>query len=157
VKKVFKYRKKLRLIQGQSYLFKFHKKVISPDRSEYFVVIGPFGDKHLIPSEYYSFYKLELGKSYLCRVDKINCLGRIFMEPPHPYYKENNSYLFEYFEQIQEIQKSGDLYNQYRFRGKYSDNAFLDRKHTKLPDKLKFGFHSFKIQKISKGRVYLEH
>ncbi len=157
MKKVFKYRNKLHLEQGISYFFVFFKKILFPDQAEYFVAIDPFGDKHLIPTKYYSSYNLIVGTSYLCKIDKINCLGRIFIEPPHPYYRENNSYLFEYFEEIEKIHKSGNLYKYYQFRGEHTNNAFLNKKYSKLPQKLKSGLHYFRIQKITKGRVYIDY
>ena len=157
MKKVFKYRKKLRLEQGRSLVFKIHKKVVGPDGDDYFVMVDPFGDKHLVPVEYYSLYNLEVGKSYLCKVDKINCLGRIFIEPPHPFYKENKSYLFEFSKMFTEKHKSGYVYSYYLFRDKNKYKAFLNAEHFKLAPGLQSGFHSFRVKKISKGRVCIDY
>lgn len=157
MKKVFKYRKKLRLEQNQFYLFKLLKQTVSPDGNEYYVVVDPIGNKHLIPVEYYSLYNLEIGKSYLCKVDKINCLGRVFIEPPHPIYKENKSYLFGYLKIIKENHKLGYTYSYYQFRGENGYNAFFDSRNFKLPQNLKSGFHYFRILKISKGKVYIDY
>jgi len=156
MKKVYKYRKKLHLEQGQFYLFKLYKKVESSDGVSYYVLIDPFGNKHLAPAEHYLTYNLKIGSSYLCKIDKINCLGRIFIEPPHPFYKENKIYLFEFFKRIKEKHKSGNTYIYYIFLGENKYQAFLNTPNYNLPKYLKSGLHSFLVKKISKGKVYID-
>ncbi len=157
MKKVFKYRKKLGLEQGQFYPFKLLKKSLSPGGLDNFVMVGPNGDKHLVPVEHYSSYKLEPGKSYLCKVDKINCLGRIFIEPPHPFYQENKNYQFTYLRNVEMRHKSGNMFNFYLFKGENEYVAFLSIDNNEFSKNLKSGFHSFRVNKISKGIVYIDH
>ena len=141
--------------QGEKYLFYFQKKVLLPDDNEYFVLIDPFGTKHLIPTEYYQNYNLKTGEKYLCKVDKINCLGRIFIEPPHPFFTEGKSYAFRYLKTIQKQHKSGNIYTYCIFESKSGEPALVNADNLQLSDNLKQGFHLFKIEKITKGKVFI--
>ncbi len=142
--------------QGQKYLFYFQKKVFLPDGLEYFVAIDPFGDKHLIPTEHYADYNLQINKKYLCKVDKINCLGRIFIEPPHPFFKEAESYAFKYVKTVQKNHKSGNIYTYHIFISKDGEQALMNADNYTLIDDLKSGFHQFRIEKITKGQVFIK-
>ncbi len=155
MKKVYKYRKKLPLEQAKHYLFYFRKKIFLPDNQEYYVIIDPFGDKHLIPTAYYKAYQLKIGKEYLCKVDKINCLGQIFIEPPHPFFREGESYAFKYLKTAQKKHKSGNIYTYHIFESKNGEQALMNADNIILPEHLKSGFHQFRIEKISKGQVYI--
>ena len=155
MKKVYKYRKKLHLEQGKQYTFYFQKKVPLPDNFWYFIIIDPFGAKHLLPVEYYTHYNLKTGNSYQCKVDKINCLGRVFIEPPHPFYQEGKSYAFKYLETISKKHKSGNTYSYHVFINKKGEKALMNADEYLLPDHLKTDFHLFKIEKISKGVIYI--
>jgi len=156
LKKVFKYKKKLHLEQGKVYLFKLHKRILSPDGNDYFVMVDPFYNKHLVPVKYYYSYNLENGKNYMCKVDKINCYGRIFIEPPHPFYRENKNYLFKFSKILEEKHKSGNTYSYYLFQGENKYSAFFNVENYKLPKNLISGLHSFRVKKITKGKVYIE-
>ncbi|MEN8119648.1 MAG: hypothetical protein ABFS35_04855 [Bacteroidota bacterium] len=157
MKKVFKYRKKLRLKQGQFYHFKLHKLSLSPEGMNYFVLVDPYGDKHLVPVEYYSSYNLKVGSSYLCKVDKINCAGQIFIEPPHPFYRENRSYLFRFMHRVEVKHKSGIVEPFYQFEGENSYYALLSAENFIFPKHLESGIHTFLVKKISKGMVYIDY
>jgi hypothetical protein len=82
------------LVEGEWYHFKIHNLVLLQDESYYYVLTDINGMKHFMPSEYYSDYKLNIGDEILCKIDRINCTGRIFLEPAHPFYKEGEIYLF---------------------------------------------------------------
>ena len=155
MKKVYKYRKKLPLEQGKKYLFYFQKKVFLSGDVEYFVAIDPFGDKHLIPTEHYTAYHLKTGEKYLCKVDKINCLGRIFIEPPHPFFEEGESYAFRYLKTIQKKHKSGNIYSYHLFEDKKGEKALMNADDFVLDEHLKSGFHLFRVEKITKGRIFI--
>ncbi|MCX6273450.1 MAG: hypothetical protein NTU44_19955 [Bacteroidetes bacterium] len=76
------------------YSFQVGNEISLPDGSHYFALTGPSGTKHLLPFEPYMAYGFIKGDKILCRVDKINCSGRIFLEPSHPFYKEGDEYEF---------------------------------------------------------------
>jgi hypothetical protein len=55
----------------------------------------PLGYKILMPAHFYPHYGFEPGQTIECRVDKINCNGRMFLEPLHPHYTEGLVYEFD--------------------------------------------------------------
>ncbi|UCG27130.1 MAG: hypothetical protein JSV24_09155 [Bacteroidales bacterium] len=83
-----------KLIEGKEYSFLIEKVLVIPGDGKYYVLADPFKWKHLLKADYYKNYALEPGKDIPCRVDKIDCTGRIYLEPRHPYYKEGNLYNF---------------------------------------------------------------
>lgn len=86
-----------KLIEGETYTFKFEKKIIIDDY-EMFVMSDPNGFKVLLHAELYYSYGFVPGQEIKCRIDKINCSGRVFIEPEHPVYKENEQYEFDVVE-----------------------------------------------------------
>lgn len=86
------------LIEHEWYPFKIHKEVDIPDDGEYYVLTDLHGYKHLLRKEYYLHYHFEIGSTIQCRIDKINCSGKIYLEPEHPLYKEGKVYDFEVVE-----------------------------------------------------------
>ncbi len=84
-----------RLTEGESYTFTILKVVsLTPDEA-YFVMRDPLGYKMMMPEKYYVRYGFEAGQQIQCRVDKVNCNGRMFLEPQHPHYIEGRTYPFE--------------------------------------------------------------
>lgn len=85
----------MKLEEGKSFKFRYEKGVTLPDGSEFLVMNGPDGRKYLIPAAGYRSYGLKPGGDVVCRVDKINCKGEVFLEPSNPFYKEGLRYDFE--------------------------------------------------------------
>ena len=52
----------------------------------------------LLPQKPYQLYHFSINQTILCKVDKISCSGKIYLEPKHPYYQINNTYLFDFIE-----------------------------------------------------------
>lgn len=96
----YNYEKKL--TEGEAYAFRFVKLVKLSDGEDYMVLEDPYKIRHLITYSCYRKYNLRQGSDILCKVDKINCTGRVFLEPEHPYYKTGSSEDFE----ILRIEKS---------------------------------------------------
>ena len=84
-----------RLAEGSYYHFSILKVVALDPGESYFVMRDPLGYKILMPAKYYTAYGFEPGQTIECRVDKVNCNGRMFLEPLHPYYREGQVYTFE--------------------------------------------------------------
>ena len=76
----------MKLLEEQYYRFKVVKTVILPDRSENMILLGPDGRKYMLPLAYYLDYDLRDKTEITCRVDKINCRGKVFLEPENPWY-----------------------------------------------------------------------
>jgi len=81
--------------EGQEYDFTVNSRVqLPPDDDFFLILISPFQTRHLLAEKNYLHYNLYPGQKIRCRIDKINCAGKIFLEPQHPVYKENNVYDF---------------------------------------------------------------
>ncbi len=83
-----------RLTEGLVYPFQVLKKVELDPLDHYWIMQDPMGYKILIPAAFYLRYGFQPGRVVNCRVDKINCNGKMFLEPLHPYYKEGKAYSF---------------------------------------------------------------
>ncbi|MHC1774212.1 MAG: hypothetical protein AB9834_02245 [Lentimicrobium sp.] len=85
-----------KLAEGEVYAFTFEKLITLSDGEDYMVMEDPFGIRHMITYKYYLNYGLKPGTTVNCVVDKINCTGRVFLEPEHPVYKKGTKFLFEF-------------------------------------------------------------
>ncbi len=86
------------LAEGQEYEFEVVK-MLEIGHGEYsYVLNGPGNRRFLLPVKRYANYGIEPGRSVVCRVDKINCKGEVFLEPKNPWYVENSRYGFEVVE-----------------------------------------------------------
>lgn len=83
------------LQEGHYYPFKVLGKVADVNGAEYYKLSDPNGIKHLLKAEWYAGYELEAGRTVVCHINRINCSGRIFIEPEHPVYKPGKDYVFE--------------------------------------------------------------
>jgi len=90
--------------EGESLDFFVRNKATLQDGKEYFVLLDPNGIKHFIEADPYVNYSIFPGTTIQCMVAKINCTGRIILEPQHPYYKVGQKYLFK----VQQIEKETD-------------------------------------------------
>ncbi len=81
--------------EGQRFPFVISNKLVLPGTDEAnFILLGPDNKKYLLPEQYYENYHLKIGQTITCTIDKINCSGKIFLEPEHPYYKIGERYDF---------------------------------------------------------------
>ena len=80
---------------GESYLFKVYKKVEIGDDT-FFMLLDPNGKKYLLPAVNYPNYNLIVGSKINCKIDKINCTGKMYIEPEHPIYRASNIETFEF-------------------------------------------------------------
>lgn len=94
--------------EGNWFPFKIHNLIQLQDNNWYFVLMDTNGLKHFLSAEYYKNFNFQTGDVISCRIDKINCTGRIFLEPKHPYYIEGEIYSFDVLTFI-ENQKYGVL------------------------------------------------
>lgn len=99
-----------KLDEGNSYLFRVHALVTLQDERAYLILEDPYHIKHLLPSWLYTNYKIEPGQTIKCIVDKINCTGRVYLEPEHPVYSIGCVYDFPLLSvQKHEQRKKGKL------------------------------------------------
>ncbi|MFO7573844.1 MAG: hypothetical protein R6W67_01630 [Bacteroidales bacterium] len=83
-----------RITEGRKYKFLIEKITVVPEKGDHFVLHGPDGRRFLIPVPNYKDYGLKAGDRVVCRVDKINCKGEVFLEPENPFYNEGQRYQF---------------------------------------------------------------
>ncbi len=81
--------------EGEYYPFMVLGKVTDVEGEAYYKLADPNGIKHLLKAEWYGSYGLEAGRAVVCHINKINCSGRIFIEPEHPVYRAGEVYGFE--------------------------------------------------------------
>lgn len=94
-----------KLKQGKWYPFVFREMILLADNSEYMVMEDTAGMRHLLPSCYYKLYEFQKGQTIRCKVDKISCSGKIYLEPQHPFYHERKKYPFTIYGQGERINK----------------------------------------------------
>jgi hypothetical protein len=82
------------LREKETYNFNVLRRITLPDESDYWVLTLDGSDRFLLPLEFYAGYNISEGRQLLCRVDKINCSGKIYLEPKHPGYREGGVYRF---------------------------------------------------------------
>lgn len=84
----------MKLIEGKYYPFKVLKTVKLPDEGDFYMLRHQSGRRLLLPVEPYNNYCIGGNSTIECRVDKINCSGKVFLEPRHPVYIEGETYDF---------------------------------------------------------------
>jgi hypothetical protein len=144
----------LKLVQGESYSFTIHKSITLGQNEEYYVMREPFGYKLLMPKTYYVRYGFDIGQQVICRIDKINCIGRVFLEPRHPYYCEGEIYNFDVvrIEKTSEISQN-NIYNVV-VRDVLGYEWLVVSINEYLVDKQQVSINCL-VQRIKKGRLYL--
>lgn len=85
------------------------KKRINDDGEEFFILQHPCGGKFLLPYDPYKDYNIQVGSTVNCRVDKISCSGKIYLEPDHPIYREGEEYEFKVVSLEQVALPTGEL------------------------------------------------
>ncbi|MBS4012754.1 MAG: hypothetical protein KGZ97_03185 [Bacteroidetes bacterium] len=142
-----------KLTEGESYIFKFEKKILIDD-DEMFIMSDPNGYKVLLPTELYSSYGFVPGQEVKCRVDKINCNGKVFVEPEHPVYKENEQYDFDVLESgiRKNILDESECYFLVSdvFKNKWIVVSPCDSLYDKSATKIRCV-----VERIKKGRLFL--
>lgn len=145
---------KIKLEEGKYYPFKISGSVILPDGSECFILTDINSVKHLLYKAYYGKYKLKLNQEINCRIDKINCTGKIYIEPEHPYYKLGNSYsfIFDHFEDIENSE--GEMESLAVLKNGKDEDVFLSA--DEIEQDLKQGDSlQAVVERIKKGCIYI--
>jgi len=143
----------MRLEEGRYYKFKTIRTITLPDTSESMVLHGPDGKKYLLALYPYLHYNLKDKTEIICKVDKINCTGKVFLEPEHPIYKEGEYYSFiiDSLQHSEESHQSGiTLFTVYDgFGNPVVGNAEILGPSIKAGEKTEI-----KVERISKGRIH---
>ncbi len=65
-----------------------------PDGNQYYILEDTEGYRHMLPYKFYSKFGFELNQEILCQVVKVNCNGKLFLEPRHPFYSRDEYFNF---------------------------------------------------------------
>ncbi|MCK4678129.1 MAG: hypothetical protein KAT48_08370 [Bacteroidales bacterium] len=143
------------LEEGTSYKFLIKGITELPDAGLHFILEDPFGVKHLIRKKYYEVYNFKNSEYIICTVDKINCDGKIFLEPKHPHYEPGAIYEFEFTGWIDKLNQKGDKTLFALVKDKFGNLA-----HIVLGSEQSGPFHTpdviqCKVNRLKKGKLYL--
>lgn len=143
-----------KLIEGKSYSFKIDGIITLPDDKSSFKIVDPNGVSHLLDYSTYLDYGLKPGNFISCRVDKINCTGKIYLEPEHPYYKPGKTYefSFEHFESL--IKTTGEHQQMAVFKDEFAKQVSIPLDDlNSIP--IKGQKFNFVITRIKKGQLFI--
>ncbi len=84
----------MKLIEGKYYFFRVLKIVEIPEEGDFYLLKHKSGRRLLLPVSIYKNYLINPDSTIECRVDKVNCTGKVFLEPKHPHYSEGKYYDF---------------------------------------------------------------
>jgi len=148
--------KKVELKEGNSYTFKITGTIILPDGSERFVLTDPNGVKHLLKAQYYKDYNFRNNQEITCRIDKINCTGKIYIEPGHPHYKLGEIYNFRFYTYLDVTNASNEVNTVAIFSDILGNPVKISSDD--IPGPLKGDdIVSCKVSGIRKGKVFISN
>lgn len=145
-----------KLIEGKTYSFKINGRIILHDGLDYLVLIDPGGVKHLLEYSPYEAYHLQEKGTVKCRVDKINCTGKIYLEPLHPHYKLNQVYSFKLLGYTHDNLNDNHTEQVAVFEDFFKNHILISASEVN-PGINKGAFQQFRIKKIKRGKVQLSN
>jgi len=153
MKRHYKSKEDRKLIPGQFYNFQVLKLISIPGDNDFFVLVDLSGNKHLLRASYYMHYPIHIKEYYRCRVDKINCQGRIFLEPVHPMFNIGEIHIFEVREFIGLNSKKGvkEYFKMLAPNGEFGLLPAKSSNQFKFGDKL-----PCRIYEIKKAQIFLQ-
>ncbi len=81
--------------EGDVFEVKIIREVEWSPAERYWLLQTPAGEKMMLDFEPYVHYGLAAGNTIDVKVDKINCSGKVFLEPFHPLYKAGETAVFK--------------------------------------------------------------
>ena len=138
---------------GSWHVFKIIKTIKIPYDRSYYILIDINKNKFLLPEEYYRHYDLTINTLIVCRIDRINCSGRIFLEPVNPFYHEGEIHDFKFVRFDRLSNKSKILKNVIIVRDYFGKESVLTDYYigASISDILRC-----KIIRIKKGKLFLK-
>lgn len=136
------------------YPFTIEGELELPDGNECYKLTDPNGIKHILLKSDYRKYGFKSGDIIQCYIDKINCSGRLFFEPEHPFYMTGHCYDFEFtrIEKETDQKAVGQIYAVLQDALQNETTVPLED----IPAGAKRGDRiTFRIDLIKKGKVYL--
>lgn len=142
------------LKENTYYDFKILKTIRAPDDLLYYIIEGPYGNRHMMEAECYQNYHFKIGDIIKVRIDHINCKGQVFFEPKHPRFKEGDLFNCPY---IGQVWKKNNFNEEELFLKIIGPDGIETLIQTISRHQEKKSFHvdsiECKIKKISKGNL----
>jgi hypothetical protein len=85
----------MKLNEGEIHSFQVLKRIDIPNEGEFFTLRHQSGRRLLLSAQTYNHYSITPGNTIFCKIDKVNCSGKVYLEPMHPIYEEGKDYEFE--------------------------------------------------------------
>jgi hypothetical protein len=146
----------VKISQGKSYPFVVLGLKDIPGFGEQFILQMELGNgpKFMLDARDFRHYELSQGKHIECRVDKVNCDGKVFLEPKHPYYTEGEVYEFDVVSSANATDEFGQQYFSFELRdylGQPQEVAITGEQFQgELPSKI-----SCRVENVRKGHLWL--
>jgi len=135
--------------EGEWHWFRVIKELQIPGDETYYLLESVSGNRLLLPANYYHNYGIKPGNILHCRIDKINCSGKIFLEPEHPYYKVGKHYEFIVFDKFKKAERKGRTIEYLRLIGA-NDESLTAICNEELPNHFPVTIMA-KLSRIKKG------
>lgn len=139
---------------GNWYDFVVKNKLNLPDNSTSLVLIDEKGIMHLLPYTLYAAYGIEPGQTIRCKVDKINCTGKVFLEPAHPRFMEGETYPFRRVSVVEAENEAGERIKRLLVEDDQNQEFTIDllknQYDTGIPDTI-----TCRVRLIRKAKVFL--
>ena len=143
------------LLEKKRYKFRVLRLLTLPDDSRSWLLTHDGEDRYLLPAEYYGDYGIVAGNEIICRIDKINCTGRIFLEPENPFYREKHKYRFSFLRE-EPLEGSGDSNLKRLIFAGVNDDIHSSIIHSDTVPLNPGDDVDVIINKIKKGRLFFE-
>lgn len=100
-----------------------------PGDASYYVLETGQKNRLLLPTEPYRHFGISIGQILSCSIDKINCSGRIFIEPLHPGFVSGQTYSFKVLNSFEVYDRKGRVHRHYQLQPNSGEvyEARLDR------------------------------
>jgi hypothetical protein len=143
-----------KLQEGQYLDFEVVKSLEIDRDQKFWVLRDPLGYKVLLPYELYKDYGIQKGETINCRIDRVNCNGKVFLEPRHPYYREGEVYNFP----LVDVETSSSLLgdNVFFYIVKDVHNNHLKVNASLLSDQPAPQIVQCFVERVKKGRLLLK-
>lgn len=143
--------------EGEIHLFKIAGFTEIPDTNDsFFILENKFGGKHLLKASPFKHYNLNIGDHVTCRIDKINCSGKIFLEPENPFYKPGEIYDFDVIRLSTQTNSVGDKENAIIVKDRFGHENSCSLPESINPEQLAEKIKC-KVVRIKKGQLFLIH
>lgn len=143
----------MKLEEGKIYNFYALKIIELPGGDANLLLRGPDGCRYLLPLDHYSGYHLHVNSEIQCKVDKINCNGKVFLEPEHPLYREGERYDFtvhSFSSSLTDLDKKGKTVILSDKAGNLINASYDLFNDLPEPDSTV----TLRIERISKGKIF---